>query len=249
VVQVSLTDVLTTNTISLTWVVQPSSYSQTYSTFTGAAGLTLNGNAALAGAALRLTPNALNQAGSAFLSNPIVLGPNTSFSTRWVFRIHGTADGADGMTFVIQGNSPNALGGTGSGLGYSGVARSFAVEMDNYQGVGDVNGNHLGILRSGNVETHVATWTPGWDLENEGSHTVWVDYDGPADQLRVFAAQGVVVTKPTTPVMAVSLDLSAEVPAAKVGSDSQPEPEGWATTRTWRPGAFTSTPSLSPLHR
>ncbi|MBL9170206.1 MAG: DUF1929 domain-containing protein [Verrucomicrobiales bacterium] len=211
VVQVSLTDGLTTNTISLTWVVQPSSYSQTYSTFTGAAGLTLNGNAALAGAALRLTPNALNQAGSAFLSNPIVLGPDTSFSTRWVFRIHGTADGADGMTFVIQGNSPNALGGTGSGLGYSGVARSFAVEMDNYQGVGDVNGNHLGVLRSGNVETHLATWTPGWDLENEGSHTVWVDYDGPADQLRVFAAQGVVVTKPTTPVMTVSLDLSAEV--------------------------------------
>ena len=210
-VQITLTDGLTSNSISFTWVVQPSSYGQTFATFAGAAGLTLNGNASLTGGVLRLTPNALNQAGSAFLSNPIVLGPDTSFSTRWVFRIHGTADGADGMTFVIQGSGANALGGNGSGLGYSGIARSIAVEVDNYQGAGDINGNHLGVLRSGNVETHVSTWTPGWDLENEASHTVWVDYDGPANQLRVYSAQGIVTTKPATAVMTASLDLVTEV--------------------------------------
>src|SRR2546422_2864836 len=46
------------------------------------------------------------------------------------------------------------------------------------------------LFRSnGNVTAHIATFTPGWDLEDGQSHTVWVEYDGPANQLRVYAAQ------------------------------------------------------------
>lgn len=210
-VQVRLTDGLTTDLVSFSWTVQPSSFSQRFPTFSGATGITLNGNASLAGSVLRLTPNALNQGGSAFLTTPIVLGSDTSLSTRWVSRIHGTADGADGMTFVIQGNGPASLGTLGSGLGYAGISRSVAVELDNYQGVGDVNGNHVAILRGGSVETHVTTWTPGWDLENEQSHTFWADYDGPGNQLRVYAAQGVVSVKPANPVLTASLDLVTEI--------------------------------------
>jgi len=37
---------------------------------------------------------------------------------------------ADGLAFVIQGNSPNARGGGGGGLGYTGIARSVAVKFD-----------------------------------------------------------------------------------------------------------------------
>src|SRR6185436_13460025 len=99
-------------------------------------GLRLNGNAALSGSALRLTTNVANQAGSAFLSSPLAIGPNSSINTRFVFRIHGTADGGDGLTFVIQGNAATSLGSVGAGLGYEGIGRSLAIEVDNFAGTG-----------------------------------------------------------------------------------------------------------------
>jgi len=100
-----------------TWVIQPQTFSKNFASFAGASGLTLNGNAAIAGSVLRLTTNLANQVGSAFLSNPVAIGPDSSINTRFVFRIHGSADGADGLTFVIQGNGATSLGLVGGGLG------------------------------------------------------------------------------------------------------------------------------------
>jgi YVTN family beta-propeller protein len=194
-----------------TWTIQPQTLSQNFANFTGASGLTFNGNAAISGSALRLTPNLANQVGSAFLSNPVAIGVDSSISTRFVFRVHGTADGADGLTFVIQGNGPSSLGLMGAGLGYDGMAKSLAVEIDNYLGGTDPNANHLGILSNGSVTAHLATFAPGWDLEDGQSHTVWVEYDGPANQLRVYAAQGIVTQRPASPVMTASIDLPALV--------------------------------------
>lgn len=196
---------------NFTWTIQPQTFSQNFPNFTGASGLTLNGNAAIVGSALRLAPNVANQSGSAFLSNPVAIGPESSVNTRFVFRIHGTADGADGLTFVIQGNGATSLGLMGAGLGYDGIARSVAVEIDNYAGTGDPNANHLGILSNGSTTTHLATFTPGWDLENAQSHTIWVEYDGPANQLRVYAAQGIVAQRPASPVMTANIDLPAQI--------------------------------------
>lgn len=210
-VRVTVTDGTTSDTADFTWTVQPPTFSRDFATFAGAPGLNLNGNAAISGAALRLTTNLANQVGSAFLSNPLTIGPDTSFATRWVFRVHGTADGADGMTFTIQGVGANAIGAAGGGIGYDGLGQSLAIEVDNFAGATDPNANHLGILSSGNVAAHLATFTPGWDLENAASHTVWVEYDGPANQLRVYAAQGIVTDRPTSPVMAATVDLPALV--------------------------------------
>ncbi len=210
-VHVTVTDGNTSSAADFTWAIQPVTFSQNFTTFAGASGLTFNGNAALAGGVLRLTTNLANQVGSAFLSSPVTIGQDTSISTRWVFRIHGSGDGADGMTFVIQGVGAAAIGALGAGLGYDGLGQSVAVEIDNYQGTGDINANHIAILSNGSVTTHLATFTPGWDLEDGQSHTVWVEYDGPANQLRVYAAQGIVTQRPASPVLSATLDLPSLV--------------------------------------
>ena len=111
----------------------------------------------------------------------------------------------------MQGNGPNAIGAAGGGLGYDGIGRSIAVEIDNYQGATDPNANHLGILSGGNSTAHLATFTPAWDLEDGTSQTVWIEYDGPANMLRVYAAQGNVAQRPASPVMSLSIDLPAQV--------------------------------------
>ena len=209
--QVMLTDNNTSATVNFTWLIQPVTFNQNYNTFNGAGGLTVNGNAAVVTDVLRLTPNIANRVGSAFISNSVPIGTNTSISTRFVYRIHGTANGGEGLTFIIQGNGNTSIGSGGSGLGYSGMLRSVAVEIDNAQSAGDPNANHIGILTNGVVTSHRVTNTPAWDLENELSHTLWVDYDGPVNQLRVYAAQGDVTLRPPSPVMTATIDLPALV--------------------------------------
>ena len=192
------------------WTVSPPTLVQTFTTFPVSAGFTLNSAAEVTSNVLRLTPNVNSRAGSAFLSAPVSVGPNTSFTSRFVFRQHGTADGADGMAFVVQGGGPAALGELGGGLGYGAIPNSLAVEIDSYQGPNDPNGNHLGITANGDATSHLVTYTPAFDLENGSSHTVWVEYDGPADVLRVYLAQGIVTNRPLTAVMTASaLNLAA----------------------------------------
>jgi len=196
---------------AFSWSIQPTDSTRDFPTFTGATGLTFNGNAALASSVLRLTTNVTSQTGSAFLSDPFVIGSDTSFDTRLVFRAHGTANGGHGLTFLLEGVGPNALGAGGNGLGYGGIATSLAVEIDNQQAGSDTNGNHIAVLSNGSVDTHLATFVPAWDLEDGASHTLWADYDGATDQLRVFAAQGVVQTRPASPVITLAVDLPALV--------------------------------------
>src|SRR5688572_25463343 len=194
------------------WSVQPVTYNASYNNFSGASGLTLNGNAALSAGVLRVTPAVNTQAGSAYLISPSTIGPDTSLSTRFVFRIHGAvADGADGMTFVIQGAGVNALGAAGAGLGYDGIGQSVAVEIDNYAGTGDANANHIAVISNGTAATHIVTATPAWDLEDGTSQSLWVDYDGPANQLRVYLARGATAQKPATPALTATIDLRAIV--------------------------------------
>lgn len=199
--RVTVTDGITTASTTFTWTITPPNVTQTYASFTSATGLQLNGSSSLTGGILQLTPNTATQAGSAFLATPIPISEGTSFSSRFVFRMNGTADGADGMTFLLQGSAMGALGSAGGGLGYEGILKSVAVELDTYQGGTDPNANHIGLLTNGVVSPHLSTATAPFDLENGSSHTLWVDYDGPADTLRVYLAQGVSTTKPTTPTL------------------------------------------------
>lgn len=236
-VRATVAGAATTASQEFTWTIAPAKITQTFASFPNASGLTLNSAAAVVAPALRLTGNVANAAGSAFLTNAIPIGANTSFNTRFVFRQHGTTDGADGLTFVIQGNSANALGGGGAGLGYNGMPSSLAIEIDSYAGTGDPNANHLGVLTNGNTTTHLATHTPGFDLENAVSHVVWVEYDGVANVLRVYLSQTVTTTRPATPVITLNaIDLLALVganawfgfTAATGGSTNIHDIEAWS---------------------
>jgi hypothetical protein len=86
---------------------------------------------------LVLTDNTGSEASSTFLTNAYFVGGvwNASF----VYNSHG--GGADGAAFILQ-NSTNAaaLGGTGSGLGYSGIGNSLSFQINLYNGNGETPG-------------------------------------------------------------------------------------------------------------
>lgn len=59
--------------------------------------------------------------------------------------------GADGIAIVLQNQSSDAIGQFGRGIGYDGIKRSIAVEIDTYHNapVNDPNGNHIGLQSMG----------------------------------------------------------------------------------------------------
>jgi hypothetical protein len=56
--------------------------------------------------------------------------------------------GADGFAFVIQNESPVALGLAGRGLGYEGINNALAIEVDTYSNFDeqDYYENHIAVM-------------------------------------------------------------------------------------------------------
>ena len=103
--------------------------------FSSSTGITLNGNASISGSNLDLTDGGFTEAGSAFTNIPISV---SSFSTSFDFQVaSATVPPADGFTFTIQGNSPNALGISGGDLGYAGIGNSVAIKFDYFDNAGE----------------------------------------------------------------------------------------------------------------
>jgi len=91
---------------------------------------------------------------------PVRNGFTTDFSFRFSEGKNGLFDdgsipGADGIAFVIQNYSLDAIGDAGGGLGYDGIRNSLAVEFDTYRNylasdqINDENGNHVAIMCNG----------------------------------------------------------------------------------------------------
>jgi hypothetical protein len=114
--------------------------------FTGT-GLSLNGGAAVKNGLLQLTDGGTNEARSAFYTS---LVPVNSYTTDFTFQLTNPA--ADGFTFVIQSDKPQALGGSGSGLGYAGISSSAAIKFDLYNDSGEGN-DSTGLYINGAVPT------------------------------------------------------------------------------------------------
>jgi hypothetical protein len=166
-----------------------------YGDFSDTSEFQINGDAAThtpnSDNVLRLT-DGRSQSGSAFLTNPISLLNEASFSSFFSFQISnpsGSGDedgiGADGLVFALQTIS-NTAGSFGGGLGYSGIDRSLGVEFDTYNnGAGDgSNGNHVGINLNGSVSSVLIHNEPV--RFNDGDiWNVWVDYDGDSNTLGV----------------------------------------------------------------
>jgi len=106
---------------------------------------------------LILTPNNYWQNGGVWnsIEGPYGFGFTTSFTFSFSNIANNQFGGADGIAFVIQNNSPSALGNSGGGIGYDGIASSIAIEFDTYLNTeaGDLDGNHISVHTRG-VQTN-----------------------------------------------------------------------------------------------
>lgn len=113
---------------------------------------------------ISLTPSDEWQCGAIWYSQH--LNVVNGFSTDFAFKFYngrdedwpeGSAPGADGIAFVLQSHAPGMMGTYGYGIGYRGIPRSLAVEIDTYKNdenalndMSDPNGNHIGVFCNGN---------------------------------------------------------------------------------------------------
>lgn len=209
--RITVTDGITSASTQFTWTITPPNINYEFTNFGSNTGsLQLNGTATINGTVLQLTSDGVSQAGTAFIKAPIPVSSTTSFTTRFVFRMNGNGDGADGMTFTLQNDRLNAVGTLGSGLAYEGIVESIAIELDTYSSGSDPNANHIGIITNGLTSPHLSTYMAPFDLENGAAHTLWAEYDGPAKTLRIYLAQGIVTTRPVSAVITqTGVDLTA----------------------------------------
>ena len=178
--------------------------------------LTLNGSAQTVNNALRLTPASKIKAGSAFLTAPIDLGNQGSFSTNFQFQITnsgGLGGGADGLVFTIQTAENSALGDTGGYMGYSDITPSIGIEFDTYNNSWDSNGNHIGVNVNGSM-TSVAHYNVSTSLNNGNVWYTWIDYDGAANLIEVRLSETSLM--PTDTQLSYSLDLSSILDTSSV---------------------------------
>ena len=90
--------------------------------------LTVNGSAKFTGNVLELTDGMNSEAGTVFTNSQVGI---RRFTTSFTYQARpGTNPMADGMTFIIQSNSPFALGNSGGGMGYQTIANSVTVKFD-----------------------------------------------------------------------------------------------------------------------
>ena len=136
------------------------------------AGLSLNGGATVKNGTLQLTDGGTNEARSAFYAT---LVPVSSYTTDFTFQLTNPA--ADGFTFVIQANTPQALGASGGGLGYAGIVKSAAIKFDLYNNSGE-GSDSTGVYLNGAAPTNPSVnLTPaGIDLHSGHIFAVHIRY-------------------------------------------------------------------------
>lgn len=137
--------------------------------FAGATGLKFNGDAGLNGSAIQLTKGTQFEANSVFTTKLIEAG-NGGFVTDFDFNL-GDGSG-DGFAFVIQGESPSAVGDPGGGLGYGSdhpgvddghkITYSQAIKFDLHNNAGE------GVNSTGFYLNGASPTTPSIDLTPSG---------------------------------------------------------------------------------
>jgi len=191
--------------------------------FSSPSGLQANGSTRFVETVGRLTDGDAGQAGTFFSTAKVGV---RKFTTTFTVRVHeGTSPRADGLTFIIQGNSPTALGPGGGGLGYGpdgprperGIRNSIAVKFDFFDNAGEGN-NSTGLFTDGRSPTvpeagsgDVLVRLDGTDIDLKSTRLFRVEmaYDG--TQLRVTITDTVTMAS-ATQTYAVNI-------ASKVGSN------------------------------
>jgi hypothetical protein len=154
--------------------------------FANATDLTVNGSAFVSPSehVVRLT-SANNQAGSIFSNTRFTVG---DFTTMFDVRLHeGTQPNyADGFAFVLQANSPTALGQPAEGIGYRGIGNSVAVVFSTFQHVGDPSSTTVGLALNGAAPViRIDTTSSGLLLNSQDIKQIDLSYDGTTLTVRV----------------------------------------------------------------
>lgn len=170
-----------------------------------------NGSATIVGSRLQLTPSATYEVASAFY--PHALNVQT-FTTDFSFQILDAA--ADGMTFVIQGRGPFAMGSPGGGLGYGpnpfnstsilSIDKSVAIKFDTLDNEGE-GSSSTGLFTNGAVPTIPAVdlYRSGIDLRSGHVFDVHMAYDGSVLALTI-------TDEATTPISVFNTTFPVDIP-------------------------------------
>jgi hypothetical protein len=119
--------------------------------------ISLNHGASFVGSALQLTHGGQQEATSAYYATPVGID---NFTTTFEFQLVDAV--ANGFTFVIQNQGPNAFGAAGPGLGYATIPKSVAIKVDFHNSAGEGN-NSTGLYIDGATPT-----VPSIDVTSSG---------------------------------------------------------------------------------
>jgi hypothetical protein len=152
--------------------------------FTDHSDMVANGSAQFTSENLLRLNNNFSQAGSAFETQRVGI---RGFTTSFQVRLHeGTQPNpADGFTFLIQANSPTALGGGGGSLGYQGIPNSVAIKFDVFDNEGET-ANSTGLFFGGGFpglphnlgEVNIALDPANVNLRSQSTKTITLTYTG-----------------------------------------------------------------------
>jgi sugar lactone lactonase YvrE len=151
-------------------------------------GLAMNGGPVIKGTALQLTDGGMNESRSVFYNTPVGL---SSFQTEFDFQLGGkdlAGTAADGITFVLQSNGPNALGSPGGGLGYGlpaigqsgpSITNSVAIKFDLHSDDGE-GSSSTGLYVNGAAPTtpSINLLPSHLNLHSGDTFHVLLTYDG-----------------------------------------------------------------------
>jgi hypothetical protein len=144
--------------------------------------LAFNGAAAYdtAHAAIVLTPDVANNAGSAFLHDKVDLTHNVSVEFETFFAPNHPADG---IAFVLENDAAgaNALGGTSAALGALGMKNGLAINFDTHNPSG---GSYTDVVTTGGVD--ITNPIGVANIADGGWHEVGVSWNAETHALRYW---------------------------------------------------------------
>ncbi len=142
-----------------------------------------------------ITPDQDFQAGGVWYNNPIDFDSDFTifYQNNFGFK---DFNGADGMALVFKGNPTPVIGGSGGGVGYSGITPSLVIEFDTYQNgdLGDPTWDHISIMRNGNPNHNngasnlsgpVQASATSLNIEDGNTHEVKIEWNATTKVLSV----------------------------------------------------------------
>lgn len=163
----------------------------------------VNGDAAGTPGKLVLTPDEVKKTGTAFYHDPLDLDPSHELHVYFKAQMQPKMEGGNGLSFMIQNNSPGSVGANLDGLGFGGIMPSvifeFDTSVDPFPPPSPFVPPYIAMILDGDQSVHhsVAISLGQTGLVTPAFIHFWVDYDS-AKHFRLFVANEPV--KPAAPL-------------------------------------------------